>query len=940
MFLRACGKWPSNIAVRSYNDGKFNTYTYSELYGICEYICQNLQQLKCTKGLIGLVSERNVIIPCVIAAAHKCSTVFMFLKPTEDLKCVINNVRFRVIIVINNKDKTIDDAVRKADKIIDIFNYKIKFYVTSQQKYVNNINNDYSFIAQTSGSTGEPKHIQVPIQCIQPNINDLTKSFCITNSDIIYFSTPLTFDPSMVEILLACENGASLLIAPENADLLFDKEHSITFWQTTPSKFFQFSNKIITEKILCVGSSLKVLALGGEPLNGVMRLKELKAPGNETKIYTLYGVTEMSCWACLAELNLDKHDDDDDVPLGHCLSETEIQIQHREEDKGIGNIILVSEQRKCLVLNNVNSQSDSECNRIDTGDLGEMKNGTIYYRGRRDDTIKRFGHKVNLQFIEKNAMLHPDVIACSCIWIPKMLLLILYFSSDNIVGNTLAEFLKARLKESFLPDRIIRIKSLPMNEHGKASKESLIKLFENSKISQLNHDFKTTFLNELKTSIDSNIVYDNVKDKDFFAIGGTSLLAVTLCNKLSAQFPEASKNVLPHLLSQKNSVAKIIRIASRAESKSSTRLKKRRSLSDMNKTDSKMLKKSASCVKYSVEKSWSYDTRKCVDASPTLFEFNGKCYVTVGSHSGKLVSMDALTGKVHGLILLKSRIEASVFCHQIDQPIGIVGAYDGTIICFSLKDCSILWKTNIGSMIKSKAVFVNGYVYVAAYDGNMRCLNIDTGEIKYNLNITNYAISADLSVAKYHILIGTLAGLCACFNTKSNMIVWKYKLNSPVFASPVVYDDERYVIFAEVRGIIHCYNAQNGLRIWKFDKAKGYIFSSISLTQIDDRTWKMVFGCHDNNVYCIEVKNQAPNELWSFNTNSPVYSTPSIRNNIVVAISTKGKLFLIDLINGSVLHEYLFKGEVFSSPAVSDGNIFVGSRNDRLYALKYKILNN
>lgn len=68
VFVDTCAKYPSNIAVRHYVDGVYKTYTYSELYGVCEYLSQKLQLLQCNRGVIGLVSERNIIIPCIIAA--------------------------------------------------------------------------------------------------------------------------------------------------------------------------------------------------------------------------------------------------------------------------------------------------------------------------------------------------------------------------------------------------------------------------------------------------------------------------------------------------------------------------------------------------------------------------------------------------------------------------------------------------------------------------------------------------------------------------------------------------------------------------------------------------------------------------------------------------------------------------------------------------------
>lgn len=281
---------------------------------------------------------------CHCYRAHKCCTTFMFLHPTQDIESVADDIKFKIIITITNANGSAASELfgKKPEKTVKVFDLVLNFFSLEHNQQNKKHVHEHSFIAQTSGSTGDPKHIQVPIQCIQPNVDDLTKMFNITSNDIIYFSTPLTFDPSMVEILLACMNGASLLIAPDKADILFpdNRDNSITFWQTTPSRFFQYSNADIKNKILSANSTLKVLALGGEPLNGIKRLKELKDWENTTRIFTLYGVTEMSCWACIAELDLDKILSDKEVPLGSCLSETQVIVEPNNENKDTGKIIL------------------------------------------------------------------------------------------------------------------------------------------------------------------------------------------------------------------------------------------------------------------------------------------------------------------------------------------------------------------------------------------------------------------------------------------------------------------------------------------------------------------------------------------------------------------------------------------------------------------------
>lgn len=269
----------------------------------------------------------------------------MFVDPTQDIELIAKEIDFTIIVTIKKNENDINTELfgKKPDLTVSVFDLSISFYncdIACERN--SNYILQHSFIAMTSGSTGEPKHIQVPIQCIQPNIDDLTRMFSITTQDIIFLSTPLTFDPSMVEILLACMNGASLLIAPDKADILFpeNRENSITFWQTTPSKFLQYSNDDIENKILCPNSTLKILALGGEPLNSIKRLRELKSPENETRIFTLYGVTEMSCWACVAELDLRRILTDREIPLGNCLSETELIVDNAKENKNNGKIIL------------------------------------------------------------------------------------------------------------------------------------------------------------------------------------------------------------------------------------------------------------------------------------------------------------------------------------------------------------------------------------------------------------------------------------------------------------------------------------------------------------------------------------------------------------------------------------------------------------------------
>lgn len=98
----------------------------------------------------------------------------------------------------------------------------------------------------------------------------------------------------------------------------------------------------------------------------------------------------------------------------------------------------------------------------------------------------------------------------------------------------------------------------------------------------------------------------------------------------------------------------------------------------------------------------------------------------------------------------------------------------------------------------------------------------------------------------------------------------------------------------------------------------------------------MVFGCHNNHVYSVQIKNFQPNLHWAVAMPSPVYSTPcGFKDSFVLAAANNGCLCVINSTNGDIVAEYNLPHETFSTPAVHGDHIFIGCRNDNFYALKF-----
>lgn len=188
----------------------------------------------------------------------------------------------------------------------------------------------FAYAVATSGSTGEPKIVRVTHQSIVPNIIDLKRILIATESDTIAQMTPLTFDPSVVEIFLSLSCNGTLLTVSQglkNDSRMLREivvESQVSILQSTPSLLLhRWSSEELRNTILGTNSNLRILLLGGETFPSTEILARIKSPENATRIFDIYGITEVSCWASVREI----HCNDSARFLGESLSETILEVR-------------------------------------------------------------------------------------------------------------------------------------------------------------------------------------------------------------------------------------------------------------------------------------------------------------------------------------------------------------------------------------------------------------------------------------------------------------------------------------------------------------------------------------------------------------------------------------------------------------------------------------
>ncbi|KFQ01721.1 Acyl-CoA synthetase family member 4, partial [Haliaeetus albicilla] len=924
-------------------------------------------------------------------------------------------------------------------------------YMDIGQKY------SLAYVLHTSGTTGIPKIVRVPHKCIVPNIQHLKSIFEITQDDVLFLASPLTFDPSVVELFVALTSGASILVVPNTIKMMpvelsaaLFHHHHVTVLQATPTLLRRFGAHIIKSTVLSANTSLRVLALGGEAFPVLNLLKSWKHKENKTSIFNLYGITEVSSWATCYKIPEEVFSSDFrtdfPIPLGSPLLGTKVEVRDTNGSavlEGEGQIFIGGEERICFLDDEITVPLGTM---RETGDFVRVQNAKLFFLGRKDNQIKRHGKRFNIECLQQAAEDLCQVEACAVTWYQQEKLILFVVPKDDLEKRETLKELQKRLPAHAVPDELVLIKALPLTSHGKVDISELNKIYQNH-LNSRRRDSKLSGAEELWERLQYlwksvlGLLGDSTgisKDAVFLYSGGDSLKALRFYDEiemlvgkavpglleviLSRSIEEVYGHILKILFSDEDQLMNYDNVVKRKLSGNSgeelhgkyIKLKSERGLEvasgltsfialsrgnkffSMNFTKSFMQPTNTvqvgvellqqpsfqHLVTPSIMKShaqgyemenriltvtnkanktdccsvqqipaecshvttaelalcirWKSNTRKCVDASPLVVipskEVSASVYV--GSHSHAMQAIDLDLGEIKWEKNLGDRIESSACVSKCGNFI-VVGCYDGLVYVLQSSDGEIHWTFVTEDTVKSSAVVdpSSGLVYIGSHDQHVYTLDIYKKACIWKLHCEGGAVfsSPCLSSSPHHLYVATLGGLLLAVNPVTGNKIWKSFLGKPLFSSP--HCNEKYVCVGCVDGNLHCYT-HSGEKVWQFS-TNGPVFSSPCISSLTKQ--EIFFGSHDCFIYCCNMEG---NLLWKFEATSSVYGTPfvfqsgDLKNKILLAaVSTDGKVWILNAKSGTAEGVDKLPGEVFSSPVVWGTKLVVGCRNDYIYCL-------
>jgi D-alanine--poly(phosphoribitol) ligase subunit 1 len=355
-----------------------------------------------------------------------------------------------------------------------------------------------AYIIFTSGTTGAPKGVQISLGAIHHHMAVVQDIYRVRPADRVSLAFDLTFDPSIFNMLLAWNAGASLHVVPQASLIVpidFIRDHRLTVWNATPATvgLLMRLGRLEPDTL----PDLRLSIFGGDTLTLEAAMAWQRA-APASCIDNVYGPTEATI-ECL-------HQPLTDPPvvtaargslaIGKPYSGTEAAVFDADRNPlppgEPGELGICGPQLALGYLD----QPELTAARFPilngrrwylTGDVAYRDGaGRFHHLGRCDEQIKVRGHRVELGEVESHLRQVCGSASAAAVGWPVMLGaatgLVGFFAAPSepppVSPHAMRAALASRLPGYMVPQSIRRIDSLPLTPHGKVDRAALLAMLD------------------------------------------------------------------------------------------------------------------------------------------------------------------------------------------------------------------------------------------------------------------------------------------------------------------------------------------------------------------------------------------------------------------------------------------------------------------------------
>ena len=433
---------------------------------------------------------------------------------------------------------------------------------------------DLAYIIYTSGTTGMPKGVLVQHDSLVNAACMSGETFGLTSEDRVSLVATPGFDASLWELGMGLLNG--MAVVPVSRALRDDPWALKKFYTKlgVTVAFHAPSYLRVSKQVPFEG--LRVLVCGGEaPTHD-----DARHHANHLAFWNAYGPTETCIFVC-AERTSPRPDTRRPLSVGRPLANQRFSIRRDNGDPVppgvVGEVWLGGIGVTRGYLNNPDLTARRFVDTPDgryyrSGDLGRWtEDGRLELAGRIDHQVKLHGQRIELGEIEEALRSHPAV--------EEAVVLMEAAANDTKALRAFVRlrptaaipaedewrgYLADRLPQHMVPATVTAVAAMPLTFAGKIDRDALL-----LSPRERGGGARTAPAGDLETRIAA--VWETLlgspisRQDNFFALGGNSLLAVTMAHRLSGELaqpvPARELFAAPTLVGFAQRVAELLRTA-------------------------------------------------------------------------------------------------------------------------------------------------------------------------------------------------------------------------------------------------------------------------------------------------------------------------------------------------------------------------------------------
>lgn len=349
---------------------------------------------------------------------------------------------------------------------------------------------------------------------------------------------------------------------------------------------------------------------------------------------------------------------------------------------------------------------------------------------------------------------------------------------------------------------------------------------------------------------------------------------------------------------------------------------------------------------------WTFDAGSPIWSSPAVRED----VVYFGASDGRVHALDARTGAP----VWELRTKGAIFARPTLSGAHVyVPSDDGSLYKLDAKTGREVWRVSIQTgefkrelpsngqggydSLASAATVELGTVFIGSADGRMLALDAETGAQRFEFK-TGASVRSTPAIADGTLVFGSRDHSVYALDAASGALKWKHDTQDAVVSSPVV--DSGHVYIGSRSADMLALELATGRVSWRYFYWFSWVESSGTV-----RDGVLYVGSSDSQrLHAIDTKNGTA--VWQFDTDGSAWSSPAVTDAAVYIGSVgtvgymadhRGGFFAVDRKSGRERWrlsmspiEGQFTYGVASSPAVANGLVYFGGLDGRMYACDAK----